>query len=386
MRSVLVSLLLLLSVSAVRAQPGSTQARLDGLRRQIALDEDRLARAREAEDVTLTTLRDVEREMVARTELASTYGMREGEIARERDSLSAAIGALTNDLLHLRAEYRVRARALYQFGRLHALALLFSARSVTEMVARARYLRRFAADRRRRAEAIEHTTAALMRRQQALGKAETEAASLREDAAFEAEKLRTLQTQRAGVVASLSGQRTALEAQIARTNAAASALEAEMRRVSAGVAASPGTGAAATRTSAEGVRFEALRGRLPWPAPGIVTERFGVNVHPELGTRTNSPGVLIATSPGLSVRAVATGRVVRVQTMAEYGQLVFVRHGDYLTLYANLSAAAVAVGTDVTMGDAVGTVGGADAPRGVGVFFAVFHDGTPQDPTRWLTE
>lgn len=385
MRPVLVAALLLLAAGA-HAQPGSTEARLDGLRRQIALDEDRLARAREAEDVTLTTLRDVEREMASRTELASTYGMREGEIARERDSLSAAIGALTNDLLRLRAEYRVRARALYQFGRLHALALLFSARSVNEMVARARYLRRFAADRRRRADAIEETTAALLRRQQALGKAETEAAALRQDAAFEAEKLRTLQTQRAGVVAALAGQRSALETEIARKNQAASALEAEMRRVSAGVAASPGTGAAGARTSAEGVRFEAMRGRLPWPAPGVVTETFGVNVHPELGTRTNSPGVLIATAPGLSVRSVATGRVVRVQTMPEYGLLVFVRHGDYLTLYANLASTAVTVGTDVSMGDALGTAGGADAPRGPGVFFAVFLSGTPQDPLRWLTE
>lgn len=385
MRSVLVALLLLVGASVARAQT-PTQARLDGLRRQIALDEDRLARAREAEDVTLTTLRDVEREMASRTELASTYEMREDEIVRERDSLSATLGTLRNDLLRLRADYRVRARALYQFGRLHALALLFSARSVNEMVTRARYLRRFAADRRRRADAVEAATARLMERQQALHRAEVEASKLRQTASFEAEKLRTLQAQRAGVVAALSGQRTALEAAIARKNQAAAVLEAEMRRVSASVAAAPSTGAAGARTSAEGPRFEAMRGRLPWPAPGVVTEPFGVVTNAELGTRTTSPGVLIATPPGLSVRAVASGRVVRVQTMAEYGLLVFVRHGDYLTLYANLAGASVTVGTEVATGDAVGTAGGADAPRGAGVFFAVFQNGAAQDPTLWLTK
>lgn len=370
-------------VGAAHAQT-PTQARLDALRRQIALDQDRLSRAREAEDVTLSTLRDVEREMASRAELAETYTMRAGEIASERDSLARTLGTLTNDLLRLRADYRVRARALYQFGRLHALALLFSARSVNEMVARARYLRRFAADRRRRAAAIEQTAAALMRRQQQLGAAETETARMRREADFEAERLRTLQMQRASVVASLAGQRSALEVEIARKNDAAAALEAETRRVSAAVAgAAPD--ASTPRVAAEGVRFTALRGRLPWPVPGVVTERFGVVVNRELGTRTSSPGIVIAAAPSTEVRAVAAGRVVRVQTMDEYGRLVFVRHGDYLTLYANLSSARVAVGDVVAAGEEIGRSGTDAEPRGAALFFAVFHDGAPEDPTRWLS-
>ncbi len=369
---------------AARAQT-PTQARLDALRRQIALDEDRLSRAREAEDVTLTTLRDVEREMASRTALAETYALRAGEIAAVRDSLARTLGALTNDLLRLRADYRVRARALYQYGRINAVALLFSARSVNEMVARARYLRRFAADRRRRAEAIERAAAALSRRQQRLGAAETEAARMRQDAAFEAERLGTLQRQRASVVASLAGQRSVLEAEISRKNAAAAALEAEMRSVSASVASAPAGAAAAPRVAAEGARFTALRGRLPWPVPGVVTERFGVVVNPDLGTRTSNPGIVIATAPGTEVRAVAAGRVVRVQTMNEYGRLVFVRHGEFLTLYANLSSASVRVGDEVAAGAPLGRSGTSAEPRGAALFFAVFRDGTPDDPTRWLT-
>ena len=142
--------------------------------------------------------------------------------------------------------------------------------------------------------------------------------------------------------------------------------------------------AAAPRVAAEGVRFTALRGRLPWPVPGVVTERFGVVVNRDLGTRTSSPGIVIAAAPSTEVRAVAAGRVVRVQTMDEYGRLVFVRHGDYLTLYANLSSARVAVGDAVAAGDEIGRSGTDAEPRGAALFFAVFHDGAPEDPTRWL--
>ena len=143
--------LLVLAPATAWAQqptPAETEARLRDLQRQISLDEDRLARAREAENVTTGTLADVERQIASREALVSTYGLRVGQLHTEQDSLSRTVATLTNDLLRLRAEYRVRASHLYKYGRLGDLALLFSARSFNEMVRRARVLRRFSDDGR----------------------------------------------------------------------------------------------------------------------------------------------------------------------------------------------------------------------------------------------
>jgi murein DD-endopeptidase MepM/ murein hydrolase activator NlpD len=117
-----------------------------------------------------------------------------------------------------------------------------------------------------------------------------------------------------------------------------------------------------------------------------VTEGFGNRVDPVHGTETYHPGILIATNPEQSVRAVFEGVVTGIDFVPGYGTYLVIRHGDYLSVYSNFSTLFVSQGDRVDTGEVIGHAGTANEPRGAGLFFAVFdkNKNTSVDPMRWL--
>ena len=130
--------------------------------------------------------------------------------------------------------------------------------------------------------------------------------------------------------------------------------------------------------------FSQNRGRLPWPADGTVTGAFGTRTDPDYGTSIQSIGIDLSTRPGSPSRAVFEGTVERVGTMATYGTFVMVSHGDFTTIYGNLSEVVVSRGQTIRAGQVVGRAGTATARRGSQLFFALFQDGRPVNPIPWL--
>jgi septal ring factor EnvC (AmiA/AmiB activator) len=130
--------------------------------------------------------------------------------------------------------------------------------------------------------------------------------------------------------------------------------------------------------------FRANRGRLPWPADGTVTGRFGTRTDPVYGTRVDAPGIDITTAPGAGVRAVFEGTVDAINVMPTFGTFVMVSHGGYHTFYANLSSVAVRQGQRVRAGQVIGRAGTSEQSRGPGLFFAIFEGERQVDPAPWL--
>ena len=87
---------------------------------------------------------------------------------------------------------------------------------------------------------------------------------------------------------------------------------------------------------------------------------------------------------GAPARAVFRGTVERVGAMASYGTFVLVSHGDFVTVYGNLSQVVVRQGQALSAGQTVGRAGTASERRGSGLFFAVFQSGRATDPLGWL--
>ncbi len=116
--------------------------------------------------------------------------------------------------------------------------------------------------------------------------------------------------------------------------------------------------------------FGKRRGELPWPLSGPASEY--------------KEGILIATSAGSKVRAVAHGRVAFADWIRGYGMLVIIDHGDgWMSLYGDNESLLRRVGDWVNTGDVIAT-SGLDATGTSGLFFALRHDGEPVAPLRWL--
>lgn len=134
--------------------------------------------------------------------------------------------------------------------------------------------------------------------------------------------------------------------------------------------------------------FERCKGRLPWPLDrkATITSTFGRHTHETLERVTmQNNGIDFETSPGASARAVYDGTVSMIIVMEGYQNVVLVRHGEYLTVYAGLSDLRVRKGDKVKAGQLLGLVF-ADPSDGhrTKLHFEVRHEKEKLNPQEWL--
>ncbi|MEJ2553364.1 MAG: peptidoglycan DD-metalloendopeptidase family protein [Gammaproteobacteria bacterium] len=127
--------------------------------------------------------------------------------------------------------------------------------------------------------------------------------------------------------------------------------------------------------------FARLKGRLPMPARGTVTARFGASRH--VG-RLKWQGIVINAAAGADVKAVAAGRVVFADWLRGFGLLIIVDHGNgYMSLYGYNQELHKGVGDTVKAGEVIANVGSNGGHKQSGLYFEIRHQGTPINPLHW---
>lgn len=130
---------------------------------------------------------------------------------------------------------------------------------------------------------------------------------------------------------------------------------------------------------------ENKRGTLPWPCKGTVETQFGNIIHPKYNTKTKNNGIDIRAAYGDNVNAVAPGKVVYADRFMGYGNMVLIDHLDgYYSLYGHLAEILVETGVDVTVGRIIGRIGESGSLSGPLLHFELRKDGRPVDPLAYL--
>ncbi|OAV67405.1 Stage II sporulation protein Q [Bacteroidales bacterium Barb6XT] len=134
--------------------------------------------------------------------------------------------------------------------------------------------------------------------------------------------------------------------------------------------------------------FAGNRGRLPFPIEGRYTiiRTFGEQQHQELKyIRTNNSGIDLQTVRGTDARAVFKGEVTRVFVIPGYNNSVIIRHGNYLTVYSNLSQVYVKAGDKVSTRQAIGKIfSDADNGNETILHFQIRKEKDKLNPMLWL--
>ena len=137
-------------------------------------------------------------------------------------------------------------------------------------------------------------------------------------------------------------------------------------------------------SSAVGNNFAANRGKMGMPAYGTITHRFGRQPHPVFKNIVEeNNGIKIAVARGTVAKCIAPGTVSRVVASGDGTKMVMVKHGDYFTIYANLSNTMVSANQQVSAGTSIGTVG-ADFDGTFTLDFQIWNDRNPVDPLGWI--
>ncbi|WP_299223671.1 peptidoglycan DD-metalloendopeptidase family protein [uncultured Psychroserpens sp.] len=132
--------------------------------------------------------------------------------------------------------------------------------------------------------------------------------------------------------------------------------------------------------------FESNKGKLPWPVEkGVVKVRYGTQPSPIDRTLTiNSQGVKIATEKNAKVRAVFEGVVSRILVIPNANPVVMIRHGNYITVYKNMTNIKVKPGDKVTTKQVIGEVFTSRSNGEAMLGFGVYKDSKTQNPASWV--
>ncbi|MXN92623.1 peptidoglycan DD-metalloendopeptidase family protein [Flavobacterium sp. Sd200] len=135
--------------------------------------------------------------------------------------------------------------------------------------------------------------------------------------------------------------------------------------------------------------FKANKGRLPWPVEkGYISTGYGTQPHPVMkNLEIHNSGVDITTEPGTNVRAVFGGEVMSVQVIqGTRNKIVYLQHGDFITVYYNLATVNVSSGDKVSLKQSIGTAAANPTTGNSVIKFLVLQNTTYLNPSTWITK
>jgi len=132
--------------------------------------------------------------------------------------------------------------------------------------------------------------------------------------------------------------------------------------------------------------FISNKGKLPWPVEkGYVTLRYGNQRHPVVKTATiQSNGIRIITSPSQKVRSIFTGVIYRIISSKNGAKTILVQHGNFFTVYKNLSNIYVKKGDVISTKQNLGEIITNKNSGQTILSFSLFKDNKTENPLLWL--
>jgi murein hydrolase activator len=418
------------------ADKNALEKQREQLRREISETEKSLAETRKTAKVNIGQLSLINKKMDLQGRVIDNIN---GEIKNLNNNIYSSqleINKMKRVLDTLKQEYAksmvyaYKNRSSYDF-----LSFIFSANNFNDAIKRIAYLKSYRSYRENQADNILKTQAILEDKIQVLSGTKKKKSIVLDEHGKELTQLEKQQQEKASIVDKLKGRqkeltaqvnakrkqdaklRNAISAMIKREIALAKAEAAKkekarldaLKKAEAAKKAeesnNPDKNTVAAKPEAEkpakaapkpannsvlvssdadkalNASFKANKGSLPWPVNGFVISHYGANQFPG-GIDYNNPGVSIGVKVGESVKAVFQGEVTLVSYI-EDKQAVFIKHGEYFTVYSNLGSVSVQRGDKVSTGQVIGKAAANDEGQGQ-VDFILMQESDNVNPESWL--
>ena len=384
----LISAMLLMLPVCVHAQDTRAQeSRKARLEKEIALIDRQLKDNAAKSSSALATLNLVRKKVADRKELVAESDKEISALTGKINARQQEISKIQNRLDTLTIYYSRLVKNAYKNrdSKIWYMYILASD-NVGQAFRRAGYLKNLSGEMNRQGEKIIETKAELQRQMDSLGVMKASAEALRERRAAEVGQLQKEEAESAGIVSNLQKNKVKYQKELAAKKKQVDALNREIERIIAAAVSKSG-GSASTKKPVDiklDAEFANNKGKLPWPAEGAVTDRFGQHYHPVFKSvkLPFNNGITIALSKGAQVKAVFNGVVKQIVVMPGYNKCVLIQHGSYFSFYCKLGTASVKPGDKVKTGQVIGTV---DTIDGLDqLHFQIWKGTVPQNPETWL--
>ncbi len=419
------------------------ESKRGSLQQQIAETESLLKNTKKDVGSQLNSLAALTGQIEERKRYIATMNNDVESIDRELNSLERQLGKLRRDLRDKKKKYESSVQYLYKNKSIEEkLMFIFSAKTLSQTYRRLRYVREYATYQRIQGEEILKKQEQVTLKKKELQQVKAAKVSLLKERENEKVKLELQEKSKRTMVANLQKMQKGLQQEIskkrreanqlnaridkliaeeierARKRAEEEARQAARREAEARKKAEGGTrsqskesgkrgsddasdAASASRRKAEPLESYSMskadrelsgnfvnnRGRLPMPISGayIITSHYGEYAVEGLrNVKLDNKGIDIQGKPGAQARAIFDGKVAAVFQLNGLFNIL-IRHGNYISVYCNLSSASVKSGDTVSTKQTIGQIfsDGSDNGRTV-LHFQLRREKEKLNPEPWL--
>lgn len=307
------------------------------------------------------------------------------KMSRELDTLKADYASMIQKSYKSRSE---RSRAMF----------LLSSESFLQAYKRSQYMKQYASFRKSQGEeikikAVELDKINLVLEKQKKAKEQIVAANENEKKSLEKEK-----KEQEILMASIKKNQKNISNEIKKQQKEVNKIEQEIKRLIAAAIAAENkkTGVKPEKAGGFGLtpegkivskNFQQNQGKLPWPVKkGFISAPFGKYPHPVVKTlMKESNGVEITTEKGSEAYAIFEGVVMTIQMSSPINKYVYVRHGDFISIYKNIEKLHVKIGDKVKLGESLGVIHTNEFTGKTEMSFYILKNNVFLNPQQWIS-
>ena len=373
---------------------GQTKSELERQRRETQEIINTTSRLLEQTSTTrqssLERLSIINRRLQLRNDLISTM---ESEIRYLDNGIverETKIQELETELRESKESYANLIRIAYRHRMAHQrFMFVLAANDFNQAYRRLKYLQQYGRSRQKQIQLIESLTKDIEHEIEELESQKDQKVGLLQLSRNEKNALSVERQEQNSLVEQLRKQENQLKQELATRQKEALALQNAIESLLKDEAeiASPGTYELTPADKIISDEFQNNKGGLPWPTNrGVITGFFGEHPHPVLrGIKIQNNGVDITTEENAEVKSVFNGIVRQVLTVPGSNNVVLIRHGNFLTVYANLSHVYVRAGDNVVTGQLIGRVFTDNDDSKAILHLEIWEENIKLDPMLWLS-
>lgn len=353
----------------------------------------------------LAEVEDLNQRINTRENLIKVTNEQANVLTREINTNLNSIEHLKEELTALKNDYAGMITKSYKSkSQQSRIMFLLSSENFLQAYKRLQYMKQYTKFRKKQGEEIKVKTAELQNLNEDLIRQKKDKQKLIAENKVEKEKLDEEKKTQQALVASLKKEENKFVAQIRDKQKEADRLEKEIDAlIKAAIAEANKKTATENKTTTKNTNsttsfaltpeakllatdFKNNKGKLIWPVEkGKVITPFGKRQHPQFpNVMQDHNGVEIITEPNAKARAVFKGEVMQVQQLKGANKAVYIRHGDYITIYNNLATVSVKKGDKVSTKDVIGTVFTHPTTGKAILKFFVYQNTQKMNPADWV--
>lgn len=391
-------------ISNVSAQ-SNKQKKLEEKRQALINEITQINRllfdTKKEEKSVLTQVENLNSRISTRENLIRVTNQQANLLTREINENTNKIDQLRNELKELKLDYASMITKSYKSkSQQSRIMFLLSSDNFLQAYKRITYMNQYTKHRKKQGETIKGKTELLQQLNIDLLAQKKNKQQLIEDNKVAKNKLSQEKKEQEGLVATLKKNEGKFASQIRSKQREADKIDKQIDAlIKAAIAAANKKVKKNTNTKTSSKSFTLTaeakilaanftnnKGKLPWPVKsGIIEKRYGKQQHPQLpNVTTFNSGVEIATDKNEMVRAVFEGEVMQIQQLKGANKAIYIQHGNYITVYNNMSTVLVKKGDKVSTKQKLGSIYTNPLTGKTILKFLIYKNLNKMNPADWI--